>query len=296
MNTLSPVIIFVYNRIYELKQTVSNLKKDFLALDTDLIIYSDGAKNTTELDKVLEVREYIRSIQGFKSIKIIESVENLGLANSIIAGVTKEIKKHGKIIVLEDDLIVSPNFLSYMNQALSYYENNKEVLSISGFTLPLKSLVNIEDFYVGRRASSWGWATWADRWLDINWDISSLSKNKFPKAAFNKGGSDMTKMLFDQYDGRIDSWAIRFCYHQFLHKQVTIFPTESKVINIGFNQNATHTKNDTRFNTRLDTTLKTSFNFKDDIKLISKIEKDFASFFSIRMRISMKLKKIINIK
>ena len=238
----APVILFVYRRIPN--KTIESLLKNKLSKDSKLFIFSDGYKNEIDKKDVLEVRKYLKTIKGFKEVTVIEREKNLGLAKNIINGVSEVINKYEKVIVLEDDLIVSNDFLEYMNNALEFYKNDQRIWSISGYTPNLKCLENYDkDVYLSVRANSWGWATWKDRWETIDWDIKDWENFKRDKVAirkFNKGGNDMFRMLELQMLGKIDSWAIRWCYNQFKQGKYTIYPKYSKVFNNGFDDVGTH--------------------------------------------------------
>ena len=253
---VAPICLFTYNRLAETKQTVEALKNNFMAAESELFVFSDGAKNKETASKVAEVRNYLKTLSGFKNIEIVFSEDNKGLANSIIHGVSQVMSKYGKVIVLEDDLVTSPNFLDFMNQALEFYKDHQKVFSISGYTMNLPSLKKDKnDYYVGYRASSWGWASWSKSWVDVDWEIKDykdFSKSKTSNRIFKRGGSDMLRMLKNQRNSKIDSWAITWCYHQFKKDQLTVFPTISKIVNIGFGKDATHTKFTFRFETDLD--------------------------------------------
>jgi len=236
---ISPIIIFTYRRVP--KETINSLLKNRLACDSELFIYSDGYKSDIDKSDVLEVRNYLRSISGFKSINIIEAPQNKGLANSIIGGVTEVIHNYDKVIVLEDDLIVSSDFLDYMNEALDYYKDDQKIWSIAGYSPKLPCLENYDkDLYLSPRASSWGWATWKDRWDSVDWKVKDFEKLKHDqemRKRFELGGDDMYKMLELQILAKIDSWAIRWCFSQFLYNKYTVYPTKSKIVNDGFNDN-----------------------------------------------------------
>ena len=137
IDNLAPIALFVFNRLDNTKQTVEALKKNKLADQSELFIYSDGPRGQDTVAEVNNVRQYIKTITGFKRIKIIEHNINLGLATSIITGVTKIVNKYGKIIVLEDDLITSKYFLKFMNEALEIYKDNKKIWHISGWNYPI---------------------------------------------------------------------------------------------------------------------------------------------------------------
>ena len=240
-----------------------------------------------------EVRVYLNQVTGFKSIVVFESADNKGLANSIISGVSQIVEKYKKVIVLEDDLITSPNFLNFMNQALDFYENNDKIFSISGYTLNLPSLKNSEnDYYVGYRASSWGWGTWKNRWEKVSWEIQDVNRfiwNPVRHIQFMRGGSDMSLMLWRQMNGKIDSWAIRWCYHQFKYDLLTVFPAKSKVLSIGFGDAATHTKKTNRFDTILDSGVQKNFLFDQNPFVNKVLAKEFRKKFSIINRLKDKL-------
>lgn len=243
---LAPICLFTYNRLAETEQTIEHLKRNFLAKQSELFIFSDSYKNEKSKSKVEAVRDYIRTVDGFKSVTIFEMSANMGLANSIISGVSKIIKKYGKAIVLEDDLITSSNFLDYMNQSLDYYESNSKVFSIAGYSIKVNTPTDFKsDVYFKGRATSWGWATWEDRWNSVDWelkDIDTFFKSRKQKRHLRKHGDDLLKILKDYTKGRNDSWAIRFAYNQIKGNKVSVAPVISKVRNIGFGDDATHCK------------------------------------------------------
>ncbi|MCH7402640.1 glycosyltransferase [Belliella kenyensis] len=297
MQELAPICLFTFNRLEETKRCVDALRENFLAHESELIVFSDGPKNDIQGPKIEEVRAFLSTIDGFKKVTIIASKENKGLAKSIIEGVTSVLKNYPSAIILEDDLVVTPNFLDFMNEGLSFYKSDSRVISISGYTLPLPGCKNsVNDFYFGVRASSWGWGIWRDRWEAIDWemkDYDDFIEDSKQKKAFNMGGSDMVGMLKNQKMGRISSWAIRFCFHQFQNGLVTVFPTISKLYSIGFSKDATHTKYTSRFDTEVDTSGKRTFKFEVFTQLDPKVLKEFRAFFSIKRRLLDKINAIL---
>ncbi|PIE99950.1 MAG: sugar transferase [Maribacter sp.] len=300
MKKLAPILLFTYNRLYETRETVKALQKNYLATESELFVFSDGAKDSIGEEKVNKVRDYLKTISGFKRVHIKEAKINQGLAKSVVNGVTEIIDQYNKVIVLEDDLITSPNFLDFMNQALDFYSGFPKVISISGYTLDLPALKNYpNDFYIGYRASSWGWGTWKDKWENIDWEVSDyveFKDNRKERLEFGKIGSDMPRMLKNQMDGKIDSWAIRWCYHQFKHRLVTIFPAKSKIKNIGIGEEATHTTIGTRFETPLDVGDSRIFGFDKVLVGDDNVIKDFRSRFSVKMRVLDRLRKYLRLK
>lgn len=245
MKTYAPIVLFVYNRPDLTLKTIESLKRNILVEKSNIYIYSDGFKNEKDKEKVEKVREIIKDVQGFNSVKVIERNENKGLATSVIEGVTEVIKKYGTAIVMEDDLLTSPYFLTYMNLSLKYYENDKNIWSVSGYTpIKINDIVENKDIYFSGRSSSWGWATWEKKWMLNNWSIESsedIFTNSKIQKNFNKYGNDLFPMLKDYKRNYVDSWAIRWCYNQFLHQSLTVYPSESLVFNDGLaNLDSTH--------------------------------------------------------
>lgn len=240
---LAPVVLFVYNRPDHTRKTLYALTDNELAGKTQLYIFSDGPKidaDSETLQKIELVRKIINEKPWCREVEIIESPVNLGLGTSIRQGVTEIIEKHGRAIVLEDDLITSPFFLNYMNCALDYYENRKGVFSISGYCLPPNKLKIPEsykyDVFVSLRNSSWGWATWADRWEQVDWEkknFETIAVDPNIKEAFNRGGDDVFELLASQVSGKLDIWSIQFTLAQFANHAISIVPTRSFVDNIG---------------------------------------------------------------
>jgi hypothetical protein len=293
---LAPIVLFTFKRLDTLKKTVKALQNNFLASDSDLIIYSDGAKYSQDEPIIHEIRSYLRTIKGFKSVVINESGENQGLASSIINGVSSVMKIYNKAIVLEDDLLTSTNFLSFMNQALDKYESLPKVYSISGYSFDLKFRNDSIDGYFLNRSWSWGWATWRNRWEEVDWlvsDYKDFSKSSGQRAEFSKLGSDVNKMLAAQMMGKADSWYIRFVYHQYKKRLLTFYPQISKIDNNGFDNEATHNKGlKSRFITSIDSTHNMKFILPYDAVIDEVRQEVFLKKLSLKTRIINKIKEI----
>jgi len=242
MQTFAPIALFVYNRPQHTERTVKFLKQNELAAESRLFIFSDGAKTTADEDKVKEVREYIKSIEGFKSVEIIERKENMGLANSVIAGVSRLVKDYKQVIVFEDDLITSPHTLSYFNDALNRYRNEDKVMHIGAYMYNLKENTLPQSFFY-RAATSWGWATWDRAWqhFEPNIDVLITQFDAKKRAAFSIDHTmNFWKQIQDFKNGKNNSWAIRWYASIFLRGGLTLNPTHSLVNNIGHDGTGVH--------------------------------------------------------
>lgn len=247
MDNLAPIALFVYNRPGHTRWTIEALQKNILASDSDLIIFSDGPKDAAgSKQSVLAVRAYLKTIQGFKSVKIMEREKNQGLAKSIIAGVTSVVGEFGKVIILEDDMVSSQYFLQYMNEALGLYEKEDDVISIHGYIYPVKGILP-ETFFL-KGADCWGWATWKRGWDLFEPDgkklLRELKERNLTKEFDFSGSYPYTKMLKDQIAGRNNSWAIRWYASAFLKNKLTLYPGKSLIYNTGFDGSGTHCGSD----------------------------------------------------
>src|SRR5476651_1494584 len=246
MQKLAPIALFVYNRPDHTRRTLSYLKKNVLADESRLFIFSDAAKTTADQDKVNEVRQIIVDVSGFKSVKVIQRKQNMGLAASIIDGVTQLVNEYGTVIVFEDDLLSSPFTLQYFNEALTHYAAEEKVMHIGAYMYGLKEKA-LPQTFLFRAATRWGWATWARAWKNFEPDIDTLMA-QFDKQKINRFSIEGTMNFWKQMQGfkagKNNSWAIRWYASIFLKGGLTLNPSHSLVHNIGNDGSGTHSNNE----------------------------------------------------
>ncbi len=255
----APIVLFVYNRADHFKQTFEALSRCAEAKDSHLFIYSDGAKNDAAKPAVEKVRKAIKEAQTsslFKSITVAESPVNKGLAASVVAGVSEVIGRFGKAIVVEDDCVASPYFLGYMNRALDTYETEKQVGAISGYCPPLPLMKGYQDdVFFATRSCSWSWATWQDRFQDVDWDLKQMKefyRNPSLIRRLNANGNDRFLRLYRQTKGNGSSWSVRFGAHLIRNNQYTVYPRFSYIQNIGCDASGVHSQNEDAEKMRVD--------------------------------------------
>lgn len=243
----APLVVFVYNRPIHTRQVLDALNDNLLAKETDLFIFADAAKKPEAASSVQEVRDLIHAFakeSDFHSVTIKEAEKNIGCRDSIIQGVSEVIGQYGRVIVVEDDLLCRKNFLQYMNEGLNLYERDERIWSLAGHTRDFPQLKDYPyDFYLTRRACSWGWATWKDRWDRIDWNVSdyeSFRKNPYRRWRLARGGGDLYQMLENEMMGKTDAWDLRLQYSMAKTDMYTVYPTHTFVYNIGFDGSGTH--------------------------------------------------------
>lgn len=274
---LAPIVLFVYNRLAHTKATVEALQKNKGASESELFIYSDGSKSESGRAEIDQVRQYIRTIHGFKTIHIIEKDHNMGLSASVIAGVSEVLQRYDQVIVMEDDLITANDFLVYMNEALSFYQNDLSIYSISGYTFPSPHLKEIKgDVFLYPRPASWGWATWKNRWKQADWmmkDFDQFSKDQSAIRSFLRGGEDMFMMLLKQHKGLIQSWAIRWAYVHYKHQANSLYPVRSKVKSIGTDSSGTNLPTTKKYDTEI---------HEGELHLVPQLKPDYTLIFKLK--------------
>lgn len=238
----APVTLFVYKRLWHTQQTVEALQRNEFANSSELFVFSDGPKSETDRDNVQSVRDYLRTITGFRKVTVVERDINLGLAQSIITGVTEIVNKYGRIIVLEDDMVTSPHFLRFMNEALELYKDEERVISIHGYMYPVKTKLP-ETFFL-KVTDCWGWATWERGWDLFEPDgqklMEELNARKLTYRFDLDGSYHYTRMLQDQINGKNNSWAIRWQASAFLKDKLTLYPGRSLIFNTGIDASGSH--------------------------------------------------------
>jgi hypothetical protein len=266
----APIALFVYNRPEHTRRTVESLRANDLAQQSNLYVFADAAKNESAAAAVRAVRKVVRSIDGFKSVTIIERERNLGLAASVIKGVTQICDEFGRAIVMEDDLLSTSDFLTFMNLALERYSNEPKVYSVSGFNYGVRPPPGypFEAFFT-YRSSSWGWGTWKNRWAQADWSVSDyarFSSDKEMQRLFNRGGEDLSRMLALQMAGDLDSWAIRWAYTHSKHDALALVPTQSRIFNIGLDGSGVHCRTDSTKQSALESGLESEIRFPANVE------------------------------
>jgi hypothetical protein len=250
LTACAPVALFAYRRPDHLRSTIESLQRNPEAPRTALTIFSDGARGTGDEDGVADVRAYAAIITGFASVELVARPRNFGLAASIIDGVTAMLARHERVIVVEDDLLVSQHFLAYMNDGLERYAEDTRVASIHAYIYPLAQPV-AETFFL-RGADCWGWATWRRAWQHFNPDgralLAQLQARGLTRDFDHGGVAGFTEMLAGQIAGRNNSWAIRWHAACFLDGLLTLYPARSLVHNIGNDGSGTHRDYDAQNN------------------------------------------------
>lgn len=296
---LAPVILFIYNRPLHTRNTLETLAKNKHAEQSDLFVFADGAKpqaTAEDLQKINEARAVIGEKQWCKNVRLIPREKNMNLEDNVIDGITQIINQYGKAIILEDDLLTSPYFLQYCNEALELYADDERVFSINGFMHSVDFGAEPGTFLCPLATSSWGWATWADRWnkLEIKPEyINAIADNNFLTNRFNFAGSDYTNMLKN-----MNTWDIRWYYTAFINNGLGLFPTRSLIKNLGFDNSGTHTGNENLnqelYLSPIPVVRQTSINISNYANLLNYFAP--APRPSVMKRIRLRLKRILSKK
>jgi hypothetical protein len=294
---LAPIVLFVYNRPDHTRQTLDALAANMMANESELFIFSDAPKDESAVEKVQAVRSYIKTVQGFGKVHIVERKENWGLAKSIIEGVTEIVNQYGKIIVLEDDIVTSPYFLKFMNDALDFYDGEKSVWHISGWNYPI-DLDNLKDAFFWRIMNCWGWATWKDRWnfykKDVNYLISSFTRKDIRRFTLNNS-ADMWAQVIANKEGIINTWAIFWYAAIFQQKGLCLNPAQSFVKNIGLDGSGIHCGKDSAMETHNICEKEIDFNtiqIEENKIAVKKIMRFYRKQQNLKNRILRYIKKI----
>jgi hypothetical protein len=238
----APVALFAYRRPDHLQRTIDSLASCPEVADTRLYVFADGAKGASDAEDVAAVRAVIAGITGFAAVTHIERPVNLGLAGNVISGVTQVLAENERVIVVEDDMVVSQDFLGYMNQALDMYADDQQVASIHGYVYATPE--PLPDYFFLRGADCWGWATWRRGWALFEPDGQRLLDRLEAAGSIREfdidGAFPYGDMLRDQIAGRNDSWAVRWYASAFLAGALTLYPGRSLVANIGLDGSGTH--------------------------------------------------------
>ena len=255
----APIALFVYNRPSHTKRLIQSLLSNPQAGHSPIVVFCDGPKTGADPQPIEEVRQVVRSM--LPHANVVEQEQNQGLAASIIAGVSQCVNEHGRVIVLEDDLVLSSSVLDYFNRALDYYEAHEKVGHISGYMFPVNT--ELEELFFYHEMSCWGWATWKRAWDSFEPDSQTLLdqiRTQDRVQEFDaQGSANFSTMLRKQCEGAIDSWAIRWYATNFLLKRLALHPGKSLIANEGFDGSGVHCNVEDRFEVEIHDTTFTHF-------------------------------------
>ena len=306
---LAPIGLSTYSRLPHLKKTIEALKANTLAQESELYVFSDAAKLGDE-EKVAVIRKYIDTINGFKKVHVIKRQENSRVRNSR-DGVAILLEKYRKCIFLEEDIVTAPGFLRFMNESLNVYENKKKIFSISGYSPPINIPDDYtSDFFILRRACSWGMGIWHDRFEKISYLDNAEVLNRFSShrevEELSKYGEDLLKMILRDAEGKIDAFDVKIFYHQFLNEEYTVYPRKSLVRNIGHDGSGVHCGKTNKFDVELwdklafeiddkvdldDRIVQSNYRFRE-IGGGAKANKNFKSYFKTHLKLLIPIKKL----
>lgn len=293
-STKPPVALFVFNRYEDLPETLSCLKVNNI---DKLYVFADGPRNESDKEGTTKVRKLIDDIDWVKTEKVYQK-KNKGLSESIQSGLDYVFESHDSVVVVEDDVCVAPNFFEYMCQTLDFYKDTKEVAGVTGLRYPFDR-TNLDsynyDVFVAPRFSSWGWATWKDRWQRV--EINLLRVESFLKKSsldFSVGGDDLPVMINAIKEKRLSGcWDVYFYISMIRYKQVFVWPKYNMVRNTGIGT-GTHASDEIiDWQLEWENRPNKPYNLPKSTQKNAIIVKDFLSFFITHNKKDIQLKKYI---
>jgi glycosyl transferase family 2 len=242
----TPIAVFTYNRPEHTRRMLASLAKCSRLTECRLHLFCDGARTLSQQPGVDATRKVAAEFAQRLGGQMVVRDENLGLARSIVTGVTALVQEFGRAVVIEDDLILSPDYLDFMLQALDRYQAEDEVYQISGYLFPIDALPNVDSFFLPL-TTTWGWATWARAWQRFEWapkHAHEMLRQTAERLRFDLDGSyPYSSMLQDRLAGKNDSWGILWWHAVFMAAGKVLYPRRSLVSNKGFDGTGTHSGN-----------------------------------------------------
>ncbi len=289
--------LFCYKRAAKLKAVVEALLLNPECADMEIVFFCDGAKGEKDAAAVAETRQYIESISGFKKITRQYRDRNLSTGPNFFQGIAYLCSHADRFIVVEDDLVVTPNFLRYMLLALDYYQAESTVFCVTGYCFPLKKSGYPFDTVMYDRFCSYGWASWSEKVKTVKWDNAALQDIIQASPAFkrllNKTGMDLYRMLKKQINGTISTWDIQMQVHVAINHYKVVYPVISKTSNIGFDQESTNTFGVNYLRTITDSTGKRNFIFCDASTIAPNIRRQLKKPYGLPALASRKIRNTL---
>jgi hypothetical protein len=279
----APVAFFAFRRPEHARRALESLAANALAGSSELFIYCDGPRNQADEEQVSAVRRLVRNRKWCGATHIVEREENFGLAASVIAGVSELVERFGKVIVVEDDLVLSPLFLDYMNTALNKYEEIENIYQVSAYMFDIQTKEVHTSFFLPL-TTSWGWATWLRAWNHFDQSFGKLcfldKERKLRKRFDLDGAYPYYQMAVAAREGKVDSWAIRWYLSVFLDGGLVLYPPSTLVENRGFDSFGTHCHTDSMLGGKLSNNV--AYDLPNSVDIDSHLFKLVKSFLKKR--------------
>lgn len=287
------VAVFAYRRPQALQACLDALAACKEAAGLDVSVFVDGPADASEFALVEDTVRIATTFDGFQSLAVLRSEHHLGMGASIIRGISRVLETHASVIVLEDDLTVRLGFLRFILDGLDRYAGDERVFSVCGYTNRIRLPKGYSaDGYFGPRSSSWGWGTWKDRWESVDWNPTPADLQKYRRSFAAWGGSDCPDLLRAWMEGKNASWAIRFCFSEFLQGKLSLFPVKSLVdATAGFDGSGTNCPRYNRFRFDLDDR-PGPFRFPDAVDVDPVIRRSALRYHSILLRAWSRLRNL----
>lgn len=249
----APVALFVHARPEHTRHTLAALAANQLAASTRLVVFADGARNEAESRLVSATRAVVQSASGFLDVELVSRDANLGLATNIADGISRVCGQYGRVIVLEDDILTAPQFLTFMNQALGRYQHEPRVWHINGWNYPM-NVKGLPSVFLWRLMHCWGWATWEDRWQHFEKaPVKLLDSWAQPDIhRFNlDGAQDFWAQVEANHRGTMNTWAVFWYATLFERGGLCVSPAHAFTLNTGLDGSGSHCTASTTFQGKL---------------------------------------------
>lgn len=244
------IVVFGYRRPDLLERLFDSLKRCDNVENYAFHIFIDGPKNPSEQAAIDASARVAESFCAGRNAVLTLNEVNQGLANSVIGGVSDVLREQDAVIVLEDDLELARDTLTYFELAINALEKRTDVMTVSAFQYPSTSIdfdiADTQRVVLLRRAHSWGWAIRKEDWERLVWDYDALRQwcdDPDFVEQMSAAGPDLLGMLKLGWEGKIDSWAVRMATNQVRQDKFSFYPAQTRVLNTGFGEGATHTAN-----------------------------------------------------
>lgn len=286
--------VFCYNRAAKLKTCIEALLKNPECASMDIVFFSDGYKKEADKQGIMEVRAYIDSLTGFRNVIKHYRDRNYSTGPNFQTGLTFLSENYDEFIVVEDDLVVSPNYIKYLMDGLDFYRKDKSVFCITAYVFPItKEKTYPYDTIVYKRFCSYGWAGWADRFDTVIWDKDQLQHMMDTSPGFKKRmnaeGYDLVRMLKKQISGVISTWDVQLQAHVAENQLKVIYPVLSKVSNIGFDEESTNTFGINYLVTPIDKGVKRTFSYCKGDYIVPELQAQIKKPYGLKALVTRKL-------
>jgi hypothetical protein len=242
----TPVAFIIFNRPDTTTRVFEVIRQ---AKPPQLLVIADGPRpnHPEDVEKCAAARAIIEQVDWDCEVLRDFAESNMGCKQRVSSGLDWVFGTVQEAIILEDDCLPHPTFFQFCEELLKHYRDDTRVMAINGTNVLGKWKADIQDYHFSYHGGIWGWASWRRAWeyydVSMNMWNDAEARQRIRDVVADEEQYMLRERVFNEvYYGKIDTWDYQWLFARLIQSGLSITPSVNLISNIGFREDATHTK------------------------------------------------------